>query len=457
MTINIVRTLYRHSPDILRKPIKYIPVKYRLGGRDFCETYSFLKRSETWSRNRLEEYQKEQLRKLLEHAVETVPYYQEIELTHENPFVDLKKFPVVNKETIRNQKDAFKSEEYSAKNTYEIATGGTSGKPFSFILDDSTYGEEWAFIMTGWSRIGYSPGDKLISFRGVDYPKADEGKFWNYHPIYNTYEFSPFHLTEDNLDQYLSKIQKIDPDYIHGYASAITKLARLVEHNRDEFPAICGILAASENIYEAQREIMENTFNTRVFSHYGLSEKVALAAECEESSNYHFYPQYGVTELLNEEGQEVEVGETGEIVATGFLNHSMPFIRYRTGDYAEKQGINTCSCGREYLIANEIRGREQRERSLYIDESNKIPIYFIYFTLHRGSLDNVNSIQFYQKTPGEVTVRIEPDGAPDTVNKEKIIQSLKNKLGCGFEVDIEFVRQIKLTESGKKQLLIQDC
>lgn len=455
MDINTIRKWYRRTPEIFRKPIEYIPIKYRLGGDEFSETYSFLEKSETWSRDKLEKYQRDQLEELLQHAVETVPYYENITLT-DDPFRSLERFPIVDKEIIRNNREEFKSTAYDSDNTHRVATGGTSGEPFTFLLDDTVYGKEWAFIMTGWHRVGYTPGDQLITFKGLDYEGSDEGKYWKYNPIYNTYEFSPYHLTSENIDKYIDKINEINPKYIHGYPSAIVKLANFVQDEYNNFPDIDGVLAASENVYQVQREKIENVFDTRLFSHYGLSEKAVLAAECENSTQYHLYPQYGITEILDQKGDEINVGETGEIVATGFLNRSMPFIRYRTDDYATKSTIGGCSCSREYRTLESIKGRKEKERSIYIDESNEVALHTVYYVMHGNTLDGINSIQFYQELPGKMTVRIEPKDDQKKINTDEIIDSIKNKLGSKFEIDIRFVDSVELTDSGKKQLLVQE-
>ncbi|WP_238593292.1 phenylacetate--CoA ligase family protein [Natronobacterium lacisalsi] len=385
-----------------------------------------------------------------------MPYYHNIELSHDDPFLNLKEFPIVDKDLLRENKYEFKSESLNPKSTHNVTTGGTSGKPFSFLLDDSAYGAEWAFIMHGWRRVGYSPGDQMITFKGNNYENTDREKYWEYNPIYNTYEFSPFHLNSNTIDHYIQKIQNINPDYIHGYPSAITKFAKLSQDNSKHLPNITAVLAASENVYQTQREIIEDTFNTRLFSHYGQSEKVALAAECEYSNDYHFYPQYGVTEILDDDGQEVSIGERGEIVATGFLNKSMPFIRYRTGDYAIKGSVGDCPCGREYRTVESLQGREEKERTIFIDESNEVPIHTIYYTMHGSTLDGVSSIQFYQENPGEITIRIEPHSDSTAVDPDEIIDDLQGKLGEDFNIEINFVESIDLTESGKKKLLIQE-
>ena len=62
-----------------------------------------------------------------------------------------------------------------------------------------------------------------------------------------------------------------------------------------------------------------------------MSERVALGGECEKNSTYHLMPDYGLVELIKEDGSQCrEEGEEGEIVGTSFFNFSMPLIRYKT-------------------------------------------------------------------------------------------------------------------------------
>ncbi len=50
---------------------------------------------------------------------------------------------------------------------------------------------------------------------------------------------------------------------------------------------------------------------------------------------------------------------SGEILATGFTNYRMPFIRYNVGDYAT-WGSEKCTCGRHSATLHlNIEGRNE--------------------------------------------------------------------------------------------------
>ena len=416
--------------------------------------YNFLKESERWSKEKLRRYQKMQLKRLLEHAVKHVPFYSNIKLSSGNPFKNLERFPVIEKKTIRNNIDKFMADTDYKKNIYYVTTGGTSGDPLGFYLDNSVYGKEWAFVMTGWRRVGFSPGDKVVGFRGVEFKNADKGIFWQDNSIYDMLEMSPFHMSEENLPVYIEKIRKFKPKYIYGYPSVISILANYVDEESVVFPQIKAVLAISENIYSWQRELIERTFNTRLFSFYGMSERVIHAPECEYGTRYHAFPEYGITEILDKNGSPVAKGERGELIGTGFLNYCMPFIRYHTEDYAifsEQE----CECGRNHFILDKLTGRCSQE--MLIGKSGTlIPFNALYIALHSDVFRNVYRFQFHQKVAGEVILKVIPRKDFSDWDKKKFLDAIYRRVGDDLQVIFEQVGEIKLTQRGKSKLLIQE-
>lgn len=451
MIYNRIYDAFRSSPGVIKKLIYLVPIEYRFGGKNFKNQYEFLKNSEKWDNNQIESYQKAHLQRLLKHAVKNVPYYKDIKLSSDNPFKNLERFPVIDKETLQEDINQFISTNISKKNAYYVSTGGTSGNQLKFYLDNSTYGKEWAFVMAAWRRVGFNPGDSVVSLRGVDFKNADKGIFWQDNPIYNMLEMSPFHLSEKNIPNYIEKIKKFKPKFIHGYPSAISILAKYISEKNEDIPSIKGILAVSENLYSWQRQLIEESFNARVFSFYGQSERVIMAAECEKNNNYHVFPEYGITELLDENNNPINSGDFGELVGTGFLNYYMPFIRYKTGDYA-KLDSNGCDCKRNHILIKDLIGRWNQEMIFGKDGS------FISTTalnLHSNILEKIIKFQFYQEKEGELFLRIESQKNLSFEDKKLIKESFFKKVGSNLEIIIEEVDEIPLTKRGKYKLLIQ--
>lgn len=452
MLYNHVYDLFRACPDSFRKCLNLIPIEYRLGGENFIDTYNLLNTSQKWDIEQIQRYQKLELQKVLNHAVKHVPYYSNVDLLYDDPFKNLNLFPIIEKEIVQKNLSQFFADDVPKRDTYYVTTGGTSGNSLGFYLDNSTFAKEWAFVMTAWKRAGYNPGDRLVSFRGVEFKNAEKGIFWQENPIYNTLEMSPFHMSDENLPKYIKIIQKTKPKFIHGYPSAISILARYIETKDIEFPKIQAVLAVSENIYPSQRDIIERTFKCRLFSFYGMSEKVIMAPECEYDTRYHAFPEYGVTELLDGNGDLVGEGERGELVGTGFLNSCMPFIRYRTGDCAILSDQN-CKCGRHHLLLESLVGRWLQE--MIVGKDGAL-ISMTALNFHSGTLKNVEQYQFYQRRQGEIILRIVPRCYYTQKDRYNLINEIKNKVGNNLEVSIELVTAINLTSRGKFKLLIQE-
>lgn len=452
MLYNRVYNALRASPDFMRKILYLIPLEYRLGGKHFINTYNFLKKTEHWTQQQLQAYQSSQLQRVLSHAVHHTKFYSNITLSSEDPYQNLQQFPLIDKNTIQANFNEFLADDIPKKDMYYVTTGGTSGNTLGFYLDNSTYGTDWAFIMTGWRRVGFTPGDRVMSFRGVECKNAKKRKYWQDNPVYNMLEMSTFHMSEENLPRYVEKIKQFKPKYIHGYPSAINLLATYLLKKEVSLPPIKAVLAISENIYAGQRELIEQAFKTRLFSFYGMSEKTIMAHECEYDTRYHAFLEYGVTEILHKDGTPVAEGEQGELVGTSFMNNCIPFIRYRTGDYATLS-TQTCQCGRHQILFEKLRGRWYQE--MILGKSGAL-ISLAALNLHSDAFRNVHRFQLHQQQQGKITLKVMPKSSFREEDKEKIMAAFHKKIGDDLDVTVKEVKDIPLTERGKSKLLLQE-
>ncbi|PKL61109.1 MAG: CoF synthetase, partial [Methanomicrobiales archaeon HGW-Methanomicrobiales-2] len=193
-------------------------------------------------------------------------------------------------------------------------------------------------------------------------------------------------------------------------------------------------------------------FGCRVFSWYGNSEQTVLAGECEESTRYHIFPEYGIVELIGRDGLPVEgPGAMGEVVTTSLINPICPLIRYRTMDVAVL-GEAPCSCGRAYPMLDRVEGRLQE----FIVTKDRRFISMTAVNMHSDVFDNVAQFQFYQKREGEVLMRIVKKPGYNDRDTERILRELNKRFEGDVDVTIRFVGIIPRTRRGKYQFLIQD-
>lgn len=435
----------------MRKFLYLVPMKYRLGGNDFQRTYNLILSSETWSPEQLRNYQEQQLGELLQYAIRNVPIYKGIVLDEHDPFRSLERFPIVTKTTIQENFQDFQATNFPANRKYLVTTGGSTGNQMRFYLDNSTYAKEWAFVMAAWHRVGLVPGDRIVSFRGVNFQKSKAGVYWQINPIYNTLECSPFHLSPTNLPNYIRRIREFAPKYIHGYPSAISILAKYLEETDTTLPNIRAVLCVSEKVYDWQRVLIERALQTRVFSFYGMSEKAIMAPECELDSRYHIFPQYGVTEILDAHGDAIAPGEKGYLVGTGFMNRCMPFIRYNTEDYCTLSPVS-CACGRNHVLIENVSSRWKQD---YVVGRNRSMISLTALNMHSDVMKHVAQYQFEQSEIGEVILNVVPKPAFSMKEITSISEEFSRKVGDELVLSVRPVDSIELTETGKYRMLIQ--
>ncbi|MCK4420028.1 phenylacetate--CoA ligase family protein, partial [Candidatus Aerophobetes bacterium] len=460
--MNLRELAKRHLPYPAKQGFKYIygaiPSRFRYD-KVFWETYNFLQESQWWSGEKLQEYQVQQLEKLLKHAYENVSYYRKVfdkrGLKPKNirDFDDLRKLPCLTREIIQENLPDLLARNYPRSKLEYVTTGGSTGIPLGFYHEKGvSEAKERAFIIMLWNRVGFKIGDRCVILRGDVVQLACKGKFWKYDPLKKNLILSSYHMTDEILPNYIGKIRKFRPDFIQAYPSAITILARFMKKdNIEPFPTVKAILCASENLYTWQRELLEEVMKCRIWSFYGHSERAALAGECEVSTYYHIFPEYGYLELIGSDGNEVTRDrETGEIVATGFNNFICPFIRYRTMDLAV--ALNTkCKCGRNYPLLKRIEGRLQE---FFVDKTGSL----ITFTCSHKALWNVkekiNAYQYVQNEPGKVLLNIDAKSKFSISDIDSVKRTFLH-LYPRLNIEIKFVHYIPRTKSGKFRFLVQ--
>lgn len=431
----------------------------------FRKTYKFLKKSQWWSKERLEAYQLEQLSKLLNHAYENVPYYRKVfddrGLKPEDiqDFDDLQKLPFLTKEIVRENLDNLKARDYpDDKFEYVTTSGTTSGAmgPLGFYYEKGvSRAREWAFMKTQWDRIGYRFTDKCVILRGYVSKSENKSKFWEYSLFGRWLILSPFQMSDENLPNYIEKIRKFKPKFFQAFPSEIIILAKFMEENNIKpFSSVKALLLGSENVYVDQRDFLEEIFDCRVYSWYGHAEQAVLAGECEVSTNYHIFPGYGIVEFIDKSGKLItKENELGEIVATGLNNFVMPLIRYRTMDLGTFSNAG-CECGRNYKLITRIEGRLQE--MVVTRDKTLISLTAILAAIKRlEGYPQMKKVQFIQEKEGDIRIKVIKGASYSKEYEKEILQSMYKNFGNSLNVEIEYVDHIPPTNIGKHRYLIQ--
>lgn len=450
-------TVYERLPHGLKRIIgstyRCLPTGWRLGAR-YPEFQKLASEVESWSVDKIRDYQLQQVRKVLLHADAFCPLYRE-RFSHAGfrpeklrTLEDIEGCPLLTKEDLLTHREALVSTEVPSKDRMYITTGGSTGVPVGFYLQRGvSRPKEQAFLEAQWSRAGYRKGDRLAVIRGHVTTDKAQGNISSYDATRDWLMLSSYHLTEERLPEYLAELERFKPDALHAYPSAALQLAEFLEKSGAIWkqPLKC-VLAGSERLNLPQKRLLERVFGCRVFRWYGHSERAVLAAEGRRSELFYFWPTYGWVEFgpLDDEG-------FCEVIGTSFHNLAMPLIRYRTGDY-----VRLADPRRDgelefpWPAVAEIAGREQE---FLVSRSGR-RISLTAFNMHDSIFDDLYAVQFVQEAAGKAELRFVPGPGFSRDRVPRIEAGVRRKLGDDFDLVIREVRETEKTSRGKHKWLV---
>src|SRR3989344_4725680 len=107
-------------------------------------------------------------------------------------------------------------------------------------------------------------------------------------------------------------------------------------------------------------KMVEKLSTAESYSTYGITEAQVAFCECQYRKGLHSHPDLVYPEIVDDSGNVLKDGETGELVITTFQAEGMPLLRYRTGDITFKL-TERCDCGRTSTRIGPIIGRKAQK------------------------------------------------------------------------------------------------
>ena len=309
-----------------------------------------LRRDESWSTEQIELFQLYALRQTLDHAARTVPFYAGYPRTELRTLEDLRKLPILDRETVLQNQERLLSQAIPSDRRIRAGTTGTTGTSLRVAYSERLVSENWAFLLRQWAWAGVPPRHQRVTLQGSRIVPATRTKppFWTYNIPERQVLMSIFHLSESTAEDYLEFLQRHSGRVLEGFPSVLAMLADFALQRQLRIP-MRAIFTSGEPLYPDARAKLRETFQAPVFDTYGMTEYCGLIQEC-ECGGSHLVPEYGFLEILDPHGNPSPPGEDGDFVWTGFLNEAMPLIRYRIGDRGRWLHGVSCPCDRAFPL-----------------------------------------------------------------------------------------------------------
>jgi phenylacetate-CoA ligase len=331
------------------------------------------------------------MRRVVDHAFRTVPFYREryeaagYEVGMLRTMADVRALPIVSKADLLGEpRERLVSEAVPHQRLLPSVTSGTSGELLTVWHDAARLGRLGLGILRV-SRLvtPHRPWDRTLYIYTSEFPVRS---------VFGLYPMT-YISTTAALDDIVAVWRRTNPGFVWIYPS---RLRDLIAAGK-QVPKTRLISVGSEMSTAAERASWEAELGSPVRDQYATEELGIVAAECGHLSR-HVFTDLCFIEILDTRGAAAPPGEVGEVVGTNLENLATPIIRYQQGDRAAL-APSACTCGRTLPILQSLEGRARID--LRTVTGTRVSSGVVIDTMYGLALELGLSISGYQLIDGD--------------------------------------------------------
>lgn len=337
----------------------------------YSDLYSENKNIQFSDESTIKKLQLELLNNHINYCIKNSEYYKSlfrqngIEKWKALSLSDIKQLPFTDKEDLNARNWDFMAVDRNKVTDICLTSASTGNKPTSIALTTSdlnrlAYNENGAFDICGLTNndtaiVACGLGGAFMA--GIAYFLGGVSK-----------GITMVRGGAASTAQIINLIQECSATVLIGVPSFFKKIAIQAEEDGIE-PVNLGIkklIAIGEPVRDSSLNLLpvanylEKSWGAKIYSTYASSEMAASFVECgSQEGGAHIQPELIITELLDENGNEVEAGQPGELVVTPLGVTGMPLVRFKTGDILFRIE-SECSCGRKTERYSPVIGRKNQ-------------------------------------------------------------------------------------------------
>lgn len=416
-----------------------------------------------FSEKKLHELRDRRLRRIVQYAAKTVPYYRDFfQREGINPgqiktVADLDRLPLVDKQELRKDPSRFLSNSALGKNSIAFLTSGSTGLPLNIhhdsnsLLANIAFGERQREVITGicGRKVGYR--EALISYDG-----CVSTKVWDFYEKKTYIPVRPQRLLipiSKTIEAVAEELNRFRPNVLIGYGSYLEAFFKTIYSMEVNIQLPQVLLYGGDAMTNAGRDFIEEKFGVPVLSTYQAMECFKIGFFCENRENFHLHEDLCHVKIVNADGEEVADDEKGEVVISNLVNRGTVLLNYRLGDIASISN-RKCSCGRTLSLLSEIEGRV--EDIIILPDGQ-----FVHPRVVWSIFKHKNEVLQYQLIQHEL-MRFElklVTGGQETVNGflNELLTDLREVLGESSTIEAEFYNELPRQNRGKFRSVMSYC
>lgn len=320
------------------------------------------------SAEEIRSFQEARLHEAIDYAYTNSAFYRElfdsckIRPADIRTIEDLRRLPVTTKQELQLRNKDFLCVDSSQIVDY-VTTSGTLGEPVVFALTENDldrlgYNELSSFTMAGCSR-----NDIMQLMTTIDRRFMAGLAYWL---GARALGMGVIRVGNGIPELQWNTINSIHPTVCMCVPSFLMKLIAFAEENGIDYrscslrKAICigeALRQPDGNLTTLGSRIHEKWPELELYSTYASTEMQASFTECSCHCGNHVPADLIIVEFLDDEGNPVAEGESGEVTITTLGVEGMPLVRFRTGDICIHYD-SPCACGRNSTRLSSVIGRK---------------------------------------------------------------------------------------------------
>ena len=317
----------------------------------------------------IKKFQEEKLQELLKYLDAHSPFYKKlfkenkIQISDIQTLEDLLKIPKTSKNDIQQNNEDFFCVPQNQIVDYST-TSGTLGDPVTFGLSENDMERIAYNEAISLSCAGIQKGDVVQMITTID-KRFIAGLA--YLLGLRKMGASVIRMGPGIPELQWDSIFRYKPKYLITVPSFLLKMIDYAEKNGIDYKnsSVYGAVCIGESIKNQDfsdnilSQKIKEKWDIKLFSTYASTEMSTAFTECEFQIGGHQHPELIITEILDENENPVNEGESGELTITTLGVEALPLLRFKTGDLV-KAHYEPCQCGRNTMRLGPVVGRKQQ-------------------------------------------------------------------------------------------------
>ena len=400
----------------------------------------------------IREYQVNKINEIVKYAYNNSKFYKnfykDVDLDIRT-LSDIKKLPILKKDIFKSaiRENSILCNGYAKSDLNCGHTTGSTGTPLEICFDAKCTKLKSQVQGRLWKNMGIFPYKKFVkiwrdkTLNSTEQKLKDAGLLL---PIAVGDVSDPLNsaVTNEKIQNIIKELKEFNPQIIRGYVSALYSIAQLVEKFDIRFNDLEAVVASAEYLPEVIWKYFEEVFNCPVYNLYGGTETPSIALNKKDTHNLEISEDLYYIEVLDENGNDIKVGEPGLITITDLHSRATPLIRYQIGDMAIVDE-NFYRIDNEFRYFNSVEGRTNDIFELEDGSLIYSHLWHIYFR-DEDWVDRFQVIQ-HKKNLIEIKLLVLKKDNKKFENFRKKIESLFQNVSFKWT----FIKKIELQKGNK--------